>query len=80
MAGGKKIHQIDKSIRYDAILNDINLGGRYVFFDSLLSMRDPWKSIGRTAQTSLNDISNNLFNSESGELKDSRIGLALDFL
>lgn len=80
MAGEKKIHKIDKNIRYDLILNDITLGGRYVFFDSLLSMRDPWKSIGISAQTSLNDISNNLFDAESGNLKDSRIGLALDFL
>ena len=76
----KRLPKIDKNIRYDAIINDISLGGRYVFFDSLLSSPNPWKSIGETAQGILGNITSNLTSSSTGSIKDSKIGLALDYL
>lgn len=76
----RKIPKIDKSIRYSNVLDDINLGGRYVFFNSLLSSPEPWKSIGTSAQGMLSNITSNLTQSETGSIADSKIGLALTYL
>ena len=81
MADRKKrgIPKIDKSIRSSEIVNDISLGGRYVFFSSLLDKPEPWRSIGTSAQASLDGISSRL-KGEDNDIKNSRMGLALNFL